>query len=96
MRWWGLRVAQELFSNHFSAKQRCKVDNGTYPSDPRIGIGFGSSSNPYQTGAEMLSLLRTQTEQLKWTAKRNKFMLKAFRGRMSFGMRGAQGPGPHF
>ena len=43
---------------------------------------------PYQTCAEMLSLLRTHTEQLKWTSKRKKSMGKAVRKRM----RGAPEP----
>ena len=33
----------------------------------------------YQTCAEMMSLLRTPTEQLKWTSKRKKPMVKAFK-----------------
>ena len=38
--------------------------------------------NPYQTCAKMLSLLRTHTEQLKWTSKRKKSMGKAVGKRM--------------
>ena len=38
--------------------------------------------SPYQTCAEMLSLLRTHTEQLKWTSKRKKLMGKAVGKRM--------------
>ena len=44
---------------------------------------------PYQTCAEMLSLLRTLTKQLKWTSKRKKSMGKAVGKRM----RGAPEPG---
>ena len=45
--------------------------------------------SPYQTCAEMLSLLRTHTEQLKCTSKRKKSTGKAVRKRM----RGAPEPG---
>ena len=38
--------------------------------------------NPYQTCAGMLSLLRTPTEQLKWSSKREKSMVKTVRKRM--------------
>ena len=37
---------------------------------------------PYQTCPEMLSLLGTQTAQLKWTSKRETSMVKAVRERM--------------
>ena len=41
--------------------------------------------SPYQMCAEMLSLLRTPAEQLKWTSKREKSVVKAVRK----GVRGA-------
>ena len=45
--------------------------------------------SPYQTCADMLSLLRTHTEELKWTSKRKISIVKAVRNRM----RGAPEPG---
>ena len=55
--------------------------------EDRPGIKLVRS--PYQTCAEMLSLLRTHTEQLKWTSKREKSMGKTVRKRMH----GAPEPG---
>ena len=45
--------------------------------------------SPYQTCAEVLSLLRTHTGLRKWTSKRTKSMVRAVRKRM----RGAPEPG---
>ena len=45
--------------------------------------------DPYQPCAEMLSLLRTPTEQLKWTSKRKKPIVKAVKKRV----RGSPEPG---
>ena len=50
--------------------------------------------NPYQTCPEMLSLLRSQTEQLKWTAKRNKSIVRAVGKRMHRDCPIADAPGP--
>ena len=49
---------------------------------------------PYQTCAEMLSLLRTYTKQLKWSSKRKKSMRKVGRKRVRGALAPATGHSP--
>ena len=50
--------------------------------------------NPYQTCAEMLSLLRTHTKQLKWTSKTQEINLKSSRKEDAWGVPGRWGGSP--
>ena len=51
-------------------------------SSPSVRSYLRLVRNPYQTCVEMLSVLRTHTEQLKWTSKRKKSRGKAVGKRM--------------